>query len=472
MCNVTYPIAVARKCESRFSVCLVLNVPFCQLIAEQLGGIHNEVKRRHLRISKRELNATDTRRPDVRPTGTAARSAVGCDELSSVPLEPPNFQSVHNYSEPTVSKLPRMLRRHPEIWVALVLFMASNAFVYTFAQFVRWNTGRPAGLLEFCTWDCNWFRFVVDSGYDVGPNHPAQGSNHTNWSFLPLFPISALPLRYGLGFSTGVALVLTSKLELLGAIICFLMMLRNKLEDIPEYFFAGSLVAFNPYVIYAHAGYSEPLYFSLASIGFLLLDRKRWMGAGIVSAFLSASRIVGCVFSLSYFILALKELAARRVPRERCPIILIGLLFCPLGLAIFSLYLYRHTGDALGFIHSQVAWGRVVGDPLEVLGKALAQHRWQRISGLMALAGIATAAWFFWRRRPELGVFLLATTLISLSGGLWGFPRYLWWQPPLLYAIFLWLKPHRSWWGLYLAFACGMASFMVVEWFAHTNMVI
>lgn len=90
------------------------------------------------------------------------------------------------------TRLRRWLNRHPEIWVALVLFVASYAFVYTFAQFVRWNTGRPTNLLQVCTWDCNWFRFVVDSGYDVLPRWQAPRFDHANWSFLPLFPLTAL----------------------------------------------------------------------------------------------------------------------------------------------------------------------------------------------------------------------------------------------------------------------------------------
>lgn len=64
------------------------------------------------------------------------------------------------------------------------------------------------------------------------------------------------------------ATVLASKLELFGAIFVFLLWLHPHFEDAREYFLAGALVALNPYLIYAHAGYSEPLYFTVACLGF------------------------------------------------------------------------------------------------------------------------------------------------------------------------------------------------------------
>lgn len=365
----------------------------------------------------------------------------------------------------------RTMRVRPEIWVAIALFIASNAFVTTFARFARWQGAKATSTAEFCTWDCNWFRFVVDDGYDREPHRDVL-HDHANWSFYPLFPMTALPLRYGLGLPSGLALVLTSRIELLAAILAFLLMVRQELTDISEYFAAGALVAFNPYVIYAHAGYSEPLYFSLAAAGFFLLSRKRWIASGVAGTLLSATRIVGCIFSLSYVIALLREFGFRRIVRERDPALLIGLLLCPLGMALYMVYLYVHTGDALGFVHIQIAWGRMPGNPFRVALSALQQHQWQRLWGLMILGGVATAGWLVKERKPELGVFLLGAILIPLSADAWGFARYLWWQPPLLYAIFMFLKRHRAFWVLYLAFASGMASFMILQWFTGSKVVI
>jgi hypothetical protein len=380
------------------------------------------------------------------------------------------FAALNEPSHPQRTPLP-FLKRHPEIWVAFVLFVGSNLFVNTFARLAQWQGEKYSSTADFCTWDCNWFRIVVDTGYDREP-HTDVRHDHADWSFYPLFPLSALPLKYGLRLDTGLALVLTSRLELFAAILSFLLMVREHLRDISAYFAAGALVAFNPYVIYAHAGYSEPLYFSLAAASFYLLGRKHWIASGGAAALLSATRIVGCIFSLSYVIAILKDFGIRRILRERDLAPLLGLLLCPLGMAAYMLYLYVHTGDALGFIHIQIAWGRTAGNPVEVVLRALRQHHWQRLWGLMAIAGVLASGWLFKQRKPELAVFLLGAILLPLSADAWGFARYLWWQPPLLYAIFMFLNRHRNWWVFYFAYSSGMAAFMVVQWFSGSKMVI
>ena len=158
--------------------------------------------------------------------------------------------------------------------------------------------------------------------------------------------------------------------------------------------------------------------------------------------------------------------------RSRKWLIFFGLLLCPLGLALYMVYLYVHTGDALGFIHIQLAWGRIPQSPFVVILNALQHHRWQRVWGLMILAGFLAVAWLFNERRPELAVYLIAAMLIPLSADTWGFARYLWWQPAFLYVLFILLERHSWAWAIYMPFAAGMASFMVVEWLTGSNSIV
>jgi len=362
------------------------------------------------------------------------------------------------------------LGRHPEVWIALVLLIASHLFVSTFAKFAHWQFGAPyTRTADLCRWDCTWFRTVVDEGYDL---EPYRYGDKADWSFFPLFPLWAKTFKLVLGVPAPLALVVASKVALYAAILFFLLMVRGELEELPEYFLAGGLVAFNPYVLYSHAGYSEPLYFAVAALAFFLVDKNRWIESGIAGALLSATRIVGCLFSISYFIVCLRRVGFGRIIRERNLAIVIGLLLCPLGMALYMLYLYHLTGDAIAFIHIQVAWNRAPGNPFVVIAHALQHHGWPRVWGMMILAGLAAAGSLLKERRPELAVFLAGAILVPLSADLWGFPRYLWWQPPMLYVIFTFLKRHRTWWIIYVAFAAGMASFMVIEWFSGTNMVV
>lgn len=369
-----------------------------------------------------------------------------------------------------MSSMRSWLGRHPEIWVTTALFIASNLFAATFEKFAHWQLSMPhAQIRDFCRWDCTWFRSVVDEGYDLTP----WRENKANWGFFPLFPLTALAIKHSFRVSTtALALVLASKAALYTAILSFLCLLRPQLEDIPDYLMAGSLVAFNPYVVYAHAGYSEPLYFSLATISLLLLGKGRWLVAGTSAAALAATRMVGCFFSISYLIVLLKQVRLRSRLDWQNLRILIGFLLCPLGFAVFLLYLYQRTGDALAMVHIQVGWGRVPGNPFMVITRALQVHGWSRVWGLMALCGLACVLWLFKVRRPEFAVFLAAAILVPLSADTWGFARYLWWQPPFLYVLFDLLKRHRGLWPMYLAFASGMAGFMIFLWFSGTNVVI
>lgn len=368
--------------------------------------------------------------------------------------------------------LPGWLRRHPELWVALILVVASHLFVVTFATVARWQFAFPYHrTVDFCRWDCgDWFRTVIDEGYDRSPHR--QGGMKANWIDFPLFPLSAIPLRLLRFRSTAASLIYAGKIELYAAVIFFLWMVREQLHDIAEYFMAGALIAFNPYLIYGHAGYSEPLYFALAALAFFLLKQNRWTSAGIAGALLSATRMVGCLFALAYLVVCWRKFGVTELIGKRNLTVLIGLLLCPLGLILYMLYLHRHTGDALGFLHMQIAWNRTVGNPFIVLVRSLQQHGWPRVWAITALAGLAATAWLFKAGRPELGFFLAGAILIPLCADTWCMPRYVWWQPPFLYTIFIILKRHRSWWPVYGAFAGGMASLMVILWFSGSAVVI
>ncbi len=323
---------------------------------------------------------------------------------------------------------------------------------------------------NLCQWDCGWFGRVLDSGYDKAPWR--EGGDHANWAFHPLFPLTAYPFHYWLKLSLATSLVFASKTALLLALYAFLLMIREHTITNGDRFRAGSLVAFNPYLIYAHAGYSEPLYFALLGFAFYYAGRARWLQSGIMSALLSATRLVGVVFCISYAMAVLKSLRGRFGWRNYDLSQIIGFLLCPLGTALYMLYLYHHIGDAMGQVHVEVAWGRTAGNPFSVLFQCLAGHHWLRIWGFMIVAGFLASAWLLKLCKAELGIYLALALLIPLSSGYYGIARYIWWQPPFLYAIYRILSRHTGAWVVYTAFTSGMAAFMIIGWFSGHNFVI
>ena len=364
-----------------------------------------------------------------------------------------------------------MLRKHPQIWVTIVLWVASNAMVTGVAKVATWEgIAKYHSGADLCQWDCAWYASVLSSGYDKSP--PREGDDSANWQFHPLFPLTAYPFHHWLKLSLSWSLVLSSKFELLLAIYGFLWMLGDELECTADCFRAGSLVAFNPYLIYAHGGYAEPIYFALLAFAFSFASRRRWILSGLSSGLLSATRLVGFLFSISYSIICLKDLGWR-VRWRQCELDrLIGFLLCPLGTAAYILYMHHHTGDGLAQVHGLVSWGKSPGNPFHFLWVCLTGHHWLRVWGVMTLAGFAASAWLVKLRRPDLGIFLAISILIPLSAGYWGLPRYIWWQPPFLYTIYLLLRRSTAAWLIYTAFAAAMAAFMIMEWFTGHNFVV
>ena len=368
-------------------------------------------------------------------------------------------------------RMGRIFQQHPRIWVAIALWIASNVFVTGVARIATWEGNASyRGMASLCQWDCGWFSTVMESGYDKTPTRDVIGS--TNWPFHPLFPLTAYPFWHWLKLPPPMSLVLASKLALLLAVYAFLLMMSDQVDSTADLFRAGSLVAFNPYVIYAHAGYSEPLYSCLLALAFYLARQRRWIASGTMGALASGTRVLGFVFPISYMIVWLEgqnwRIDWRRLDLNR----IIGLLLCPLGTAIYMLYLYHHTGDALAQVHGHAAWGKSPGNPFHVIWFTLTMHHWPRVWGIMTILGLLASAYLFKLRKADLGVFLAICVLLTISGGYTAIARNIWWQPPFLYAIYCALKRRTGAWLIYTAFVSGMASFMILEWFTGHNFVV
>lgn len=143
-----------------------------------------------------------------------------------------------------------------------------------------WVLGQTLGLRSLCRWDCFWYGSILLYGYDTVPTrHPAGDA--ANWAFYPLFPMLARLWHRlaGLGFED--ALIITGTLALPVCIYLFLELVEGDGIAINPWI-SGSLVAFGPYALYAHTGYSEPLYFALCTGALLALRRNCWLIAGLL----------------------------------------------------------------------------------------------------------------------------------------------------------------------------------------------
>lgn len=345
--------------------------------------------------------------------------------------------------------------------MALIFTLASSFFVTAFATLPRWGQQESAlQRRDYCKWDCPWYSGIAELGYEAAPR---QGSL-VSWHFLPLFPITVAPAVHLLHIEPQRATVLMSKLFLFTAILAFLWMMGEELSGWEDRVVAAALVAFNPYLIYANAGYSEPLYFTMAACAFGALNRSRFVTAGFCGGLLSATRIQGVVFTLAYAIRCLRQFGIRHMLEERRLELLLGLLLCPLGVSLYTIYLYHLTGDALAPMHSFAAWGLQSANPFTLIADGLRSTQWHSYFAWTAVAGLILSAWLAYVREFEMAVFLAICILLPASAELAGMPRFFWWQPPTLYAVFRLLKRYPQLRTTYTLFVGGMAAITTYFW--------
>jgi hypothetical protein len=353
------------------------------------------------------------------------------------------------------------------VMVVALLFLGSNIVVESVPKVtVDLYPGQEASLSGACIWDCRWYASIVTEGYHMEPSRNDK-SDAANWAFFPAFPLVASGVRLLLHVSPESALVITSKAFLLLSLFAFIRIIEQEVEP-NSALLAGFVLAFNPYIIYAHVGYSEPMYFFLSTIAFIALNRKNWLTSGIFGGILSATRFVGAGFALSYLTMFPKIL----LKQDRSwPRYLLGLLFCPLGLALFVTYLYYLVGDALAFSHIQVAWNRTITNPISYLEMGLRAGGWERYFAITAVFSLMMSAWLAFCRRFQYAIFLAIVTLLPLSTGLEALPRAIWWQMPLLLGIVELLSRNKLVCTVYLITSIGWAIFVTVSWFKGASFV-
>lgn len=319
-----------------------------------------------------------------------------------------------------------------EFLLATVFLAISSLLFHIAAALAFSDWSLAASLDKSCRWDCEWYASISGGGYHAEPRLHDTG-DAANWAFFPLFPLLGKLLAETFGIPARDALPLTSKLFLWLSILVFMIVAR-RWHGRQAVLLAGALVAFNPYVVYAHAGYTESLYFCLTALAFLALWSRRWLAVGLATALLSATRPVGLMMSLALLVAMLRDRMLSRGHAAQATALL-ALALAPLGLAVFMVYLYWHTGDALAFMHIQIAWGRSMQFPLIVLIAGFLEVEWDIYYAICALAGLAMAVWLLRKGHIEVALFLAVAILIPLATGLASMPRFLFWQFPFVFGL-------------------------------------
>ena len=334
-------------------------------------------------------------------------------------------------------------------------------------------------------WDTGWYLMIATEGYQYNPN--AASDFQQNIAFFPAFPMSMRYLAVFFGRQplwTGVGISIVSFYL---ALIYFLRLARDLLENEEQSVTAVMLLATYPFAVFFSAAYTEGL-FLLTLMGAVYHFHKNQLVRAAMWGFVCGlTRPNGSLLSI---VLALMAVAPMWDAVRRRPILpppqgwgsiarrILAAASPGFGMLTFSAFIYRLTGNPFMWTMQNVAWGRVYRSL-----DSLVSDRFGFIAdnGLYSYASTQTidffysmavllalaAVWPVYRRFGlPFAVFILITILPPMSaGGLLSMGRV----TSVLFPVFLWLGAavparHRvAWIGLF-ALLQGFVAVMFFTW--------
>ncbi|HYR28480.1 MAG TPA: hypothetical protein VEU30_08445, partial [Thermoanaerobaculia bacterium] len=271
---------------------------------------------------------------------------------------------------------------------------------------------RPELTRMVMTGDAWYYRQIAADGYE-----PANGGPRNTWAFFPLYPLVAglIPGDYA------IAAMLVSNLSFVIAMLLVAaagLRLGSTEEEVERAVF---FMAFFPTSYFFSMPMTESLFLCVSAVSFYFAAKGKWWAAGLFGAAAAATRLVGVLLLPALLFLPSKDRKQKA-----------WLLLIPTATLGFMLYMQRHTGDALAFVHAQTLWNRGTWD-----WSLMASKPWNFVL-LNAAAAIflAIAAVDLARKKQwAFAIYVAAAVAIPLSTGsvqsvaryaLTVFPAFLW----------------------------------------------
>jgi hypothetical protein len=339
---------------------------------------------------------------------------------------------------------------------AIVAFLANLTFPpYQAVQVTMFE--RPNRFWDaFIRFDSGWYYQIARNGYGFVPGGPSVGVGKAGKiAFFPLYPIlmrwaSHLFGRAPSDVYLGGIFVAWISFALAMVALFHLARLDLSRDGAGR---AVVLTAVFPFAFFFGLVYTESLFLLLTVLSFYGFRTRRWWLGGAAGALATATRVNGILMLPALAWAAWQAAPATARDRARAAA---GLLLVPAGIAAYSLFVYRLSGNALEWMASIRRWGYYPGGapwtaPF-VLVRQLVTHPYAYLAGdrmapvdtLYGVAGILflVAVPFVWRRLgAAYGLFMLANLWLPMSSGVFeGVGRYC----SVLFPCFIWLASMRS----------------------------
>jgi len=331
-----------------------------------------------------------------------------------------------------------------------LIFISSRIYIFIIAEIINRSNeiGRNFTNL-LCSSDCGHYGNIFAQGYDSSPYSTEDKDVHGNWSFFPVFPLATkiFAKLTGLDFLMS-SFFVTQLAFLLGLVFLYKYTLRFIDKNIAIY--TVGLMAFSPYSFYFSVPYSEAIYFLLMISSVWFASTQKWITSGLCGAVLSATRPLGMLTALGILPIIYKYVSKNSfrqvLSRLKMPFVCLSLF--PLGISLYTLFLYFHTGDGLAYKHIRIAWrGFHTNEPISTILSGLFQeHDGSYVYfSLLAIFVLFCCGYLIKRRFFTEGLILLSIPIVSIvMNNMPGYPRFVTVLFPLYIALALLVQKHKT----------------------------
>jgi len=344
-----------------------------------------------------------------------------------------------------------------QLWRPAVFFAASRVVVVL--AFVAAAAAHPK--LSFhnaaSKWDGGFYFHIANLGY---PNHVPHAKSVL--AFFPGYPLLIRWVEHLFGIhaytASGIVVFVFGLLA-----TCGVWLLTRELSDTESADRATALFAFGPGSFVLSMAYTEAVFVVFAVGACWALIRRRWILAGVIGAFATATRPDGVALVLAAAGAAFVAIHTRREWRA-----LVSVALSAAGFVAVQLYFWAHTGDALAFFHAERnGWHQgttLVGtevDDIRAIVRAANRGGAPDWNHIVTLAGfvlfvVVLVVLLRWRPPVELILFTLGMGFFAFISTRVGFrPRTFLAAFPL--SMVLGVKLRRSpWFSLALAMSAAL----------------
>jgi hypothetical protein len=310
----------------------------------------------------------------------------------------------------------------------------------------------------FARWDSQWYFNIAYGGYHYTPG------GRDSIAFFPAYP---LLMRYvGRLFGRSQADLYFGGIAISWAAFVLAMAGLYKLARLDVEAVSARravlLATIFPFAFFFGVVYTESLFLAATIGAFYFFRTRRWLVGGVCGALATATRVTGIMMWPALAWIAWRAMApvakggpAASSSRERLRIAA-AVLLVPVGIGVYSIYIYHLTGHPFEWAKTIELWGyhpggtpwlalvRLVRDLLRrpiVYIATVPNARYDALNGLTALVFVAAVPFVWLRYGTAYALFMAANLWLPLSSGLFeGLGRYC----SVLFPFFIWLGSMRS----------------------------